>query len=84
MKLLGVEARQNSNYYHSRYVQVRDFGADLFVLNLECCISERGARWPSADKPFFFRAPPVAAETLAAAGVDCVTLARGVGGAGNL
>ena len=50
--------------------------ADLFVLNLECCISERGARWPSADKPFFFRAPPVAAETLAAAGVDCVTLAN--------
>jgi biotin carboxylase len=33
MKLLGVEARQNSNYYHSRYVLVRDFGADLFVLN---------------------------------------------------
>jgi biotin carboxylase len=33
MKLLAVEARQNSTYYHSRYVQVRDFGADLFVLN---------------------------------------------------
>jgi D-alanine-D-alanine ligase-like ATP-grasp enzyme len=33
MKLLGVEARQNSNYYHSRYVQVRDFGAELYVLN---------------------------------------------------
>jgi biotin carboxylase len=33
MKLLAVEARQNSTYYHSRYVLVRDFGADLFVLN---------------------------------------------------
>ncbi len=33
MKLLGLEARQNSHYYHSRYQQVRDFGADLFVLN---------------------------------------------------
>jgi poly-gamma-glutamate synthesis protein (capsule biosynthesis protein) len=50
--------------------------ADLFVLNLECCISERGERWPAANKPFFFRAPPVAAEVLAAAGVGCVTLAN--------
>ncbi len=33
MKLLGVEARQNSFYYLSRYEQVRDFGADLYVLN---------------------------------------------------
>jgi hypothetical protein len=29
--------------------------ADLFVLNLECCISERGAPVP---KVFSFRAPP--------------------------
>src|SRR5918994_6872383 len=50
--------------------------ADLFVLNLECCISERGERWPDPDKPFFFRAPPVAAELLAGIGVDCVTLAN--------
>ena len=50
--------------------------ADLFVANLECCISERGEPWPEPGKPFFFRAPPVAAEVLAAAGVDCVTLAN--------
>jgi poly-gamma-glutamate capsule biosynthesis protein CapA/YwtB (metallophosphatase superfamily) len=50
--------------------------ADLFVLNLECCISERGERWPEPRKPFFFRAPPLAAELLAQAGVDCVTLAN--------
>src|SRR5688572_17055806 len=50
--------------------------ADLFVLNLECCISERGVPWPDPRKPFFFRAPPVAAEVLAEAGVDCVTLAN--------
>jgi hypothetical protein len=31
--------------------------ADLFVLNLECCIAERGTRWPDPRKPFFFRAP---------------------------
>src|SRR4051794_18645808 len=50
--------------------------ADLFVVNLECCISARGARWPEPGKPFFFRAPPPAAELLARAGVDCVTLAN--------
>src|ERR687895_2538369 len=50
--------------------------ADLFVLNLECCISERGKPWPDARKPFFFRAPPVAAEELAELGVDCFTLAN--------
>jgi len=50
--------------------------ADLFVLNLECCISARGERWPADAKPFFFRAPPRAAELLAAIGVDCVTLAN--------
>jgi poly-gamma-glutamate synthesis protein (capsule biosynthesis protein) len=50
--------------------------ADLFVLNLECCVSERGAPWRLPGKPFFFRAPPAAAELLAALGVDCVTLAN--------
>jgi poly-gamma-glutamate capsule biosynthesis protein CapA/YwtB (metallophosphatase superfamily) len=50
--------------------------ADLFVLNLECCISTRGRRWPDPHKPFFFRAPPTAVETLAHLGVDCVTLAN--------
>jgi len=50
--------------------------ADLFVLNLECCISERGRRWLDPRKPFFFRAPPAAAEVLAGWGVSCVTLAN--------
>lgn len=50
--------------------------ADLFVLNLECCISGRGEPWPAPGKPFFFRAPPVATEVLAALGVDCVSLAN--------
>jgi poly-gamma-glutamate capsule biosynthesis protein CapA/YwtB (metallophosphatase superfamily) len=47
---------------------------DLFVLNLECCISERGE--PRPGRVFHFRAPPAAAELLAAWGVDCVTLAN--------
>ena len=50
--------------------------ADLFVLNLECCISERGAHWPDPAKPFYFRAPPEAIEVLCRLGVDCVTLAN--------
>jgi poly-gamma-glutamate synthesis protein (capsule biosynthesis protein) len=53
--------------------------ADLLVLNLECCISERCARWPDSGKPFFFRAPPAATaatETLRRLGVSCVTLAN--------
>ena len=50
--------------------------ADAFVLNLECCISERGEPFPDPGKPFFFRAPPVAAERLAELGVDAVTLAN--------
>src|SRR5215469_9801458 len=33
MKLLALEARQNSFYYKSRYQQIVDFGADLMVLN---------------------------------------------------
>jgi poly-gamma-glutamate synthesis protein (capsule biosynthesis protein) len=50
--------------------------ADLFVLNLECCVSARGAPIDEPGKRFFFRAPPVAAERLAELGVACVTLAN--------
>jgi poly-gamma-glutamate capsule biosynthesis protein CapA/YwtB (metallophosphatase superfamily) len=47
--------------------------ADLFVLNLECCISEH---CEPAPKTFTFQAPPAAVETLLHLGVDCVTLAN--------
>jgi poly-gamma-glutamate capsule biosynthesis protein CapA/YwtB (metallophosphatase superfamily) len=50
--------------------------ADLFITNLECCISDRGERVREPGKPFFFRAPPSAAEWLADIGVSCVTLAN--------
>jgi poly-gamma-glutamate capsule biosynthesis protein CapA/YwtB (metallophosphatase superfamily) len=50
--------------------------ADLFVLNLECCISDRGRAWPGPDKSFFFRAPPAAVDVLRHLGVSCVTLAN--------
>jgi poly-gamma-glutamate synthesis protein (capsule biosynthesis protein) len=50
--------------------------ADLFILNLECAISDRGEPWPDPRRPFFFRAPPVAVEVLRHLGVGCVTLAN--------
>ena len=50
--------------------------ADLFVVNLECAVSNRGEHWPNPYKPFFFRAPPVAVDVLSHLGVDCVTLAN--------
>lgn len=50
--------------------------ADLVIGNLECAISDRGDRWPDPAKAYFFRAPPVTAEVLAHAGIDCVTLAN--------
>ena len=50
--------------------------ADLFLLNLECCVSDRGAPIDEPGKPFFFRAPPLAAERLAELGVAAVTLAN--------
>jgi poly-gamma-glutamate capsule biosynthesis protein CapA/YwtB (metallophosphatase superfamily) len=48
--------------------------ADVCVLNLECCVSERGA--PAPGRMFHFRAPPAAVDALAHLGVDCVTLAN--------
>jgi poly-gamma-glutamate capsule biosynthesis protein CapA/YwtB (metallophosphatase superfamily) len=50
--------------------------ADLFVLNLECCISVRGRPWPDPRKPFFFRAPPKAVGLLTHLDASCVTLAN--------
>ncbi|QKG26748.1 CapA family protein [Actinomadura verrucosospora] len=50
--------------------------ADLALLNLECCVSDRGRPWDAPGKPFHFRAPPDAVEALLDLGVDCVTLAN--------
>lgn len=75
----GVAARLGADPaapLFSPEVAERAASADAFVLNLECCISERGSRFPEPDKPFFFRAPPVAALRLAELGVDAVTLAN--------
>ncbi len=47
--------------------------ADIAVVNVEMVISERGE---PADKKYVFRAPPSAAERIAAAGVDVASLAN--------
>src|SRR5919201_1099437 len=60
----------------AREVAARMTEADACVLNLECCVSDRGARFRDPRKPFFFRAPPVAAARLAELGVGAVTLAN--------
>jgi poly-gamma-glutamate capsule biosynthesis protein CapA/YwtB (metallophosphatase superfamily) len=50
--------------------------ADAAIVNLECCISERGEPWEPGRKPFHFRAPPRAVDALSAAGVRAVWLAN--------
>ncbi len=50
--------------------------ADVVLLNLECCVSTRGHPWPDPDKPFYFRAPPAAIDTLIELGTTCVTLSN--------
>jgi poly-gamma-glutamate capsule biosynthesis protein CapA/YwtB (metallophosphatase superfamily) len=50
---------------------------DLVVANLECCLSTRGTPTDRvAGKPFFFRGPPEAMESLQAIGADAVGLAN--------
>jgi poly-gamma-glutamate capsule biosynthesis protein CapA/YwtB (metallophosphatase superfamily) len=75
----GVAERLETDHPHHLFsdelVEITR-SADLFLLNLECCISTRGERWPASGKPFFFRAPPAAAAVLKDLGVDCVTLAN--------
>jgi poly-gamma-glutamate capsule biosynthesis protein CapA/YwtB (metallophosphatase superfamily) len=50
---------------------------DLMICNLECCISERGSPTRRIrGKPFFFRAPAAAVESLRAIGTSAVGLAN--------
>jgi poly-gamma-glutamate capsule biosynthesis protein CapA/YwtB (metallophosphatase superfamily) len=50
--------------------------ADLFFVNLESAISPADAVFSGAPKVFYFRADPMAVETLTHAGVDLVSLAN--------
>jgi poly-gamma-glutamate capsule biosynthesis protein CapA/YwtB (metallophosphatase superfamily) len=75
-KVAEAIAATGPEYLFAEEVVALTRSADLFVLNLECCISEDGRPWPDPRKRFFFRAPPAATEVLNRLGVDCVTLAN--------
>ena len=46
-------------------------GADCFLINLECALTDHTERWSDGGyKPFYFRANPREVETLQLAGVD--------------
>jgi poly-gamma-glutamate synthesis protein (capsule biosynthesis protein) len=50
---------------------------DAVICNLECCVSSGGRRTARIPgKPFFFRAPPAAVDSLTAIGVRAVSLAN--------
>lgn len=78
--MLGRLAKESILRYGAAYplgpVAGRMRAADLTVVNLECAITASQQRWPWAPKAFYFGAPPAAAEALAEAGVDMVSLAN--------
>jgi poly-gamma-glutamate capsule biosynthesis protein CapA/YwtB (metallophosphatase superfamily) len=52
-------------------------GADRFLINLECALTDHTERWSDGGhKPFYFRANPRVVETLQVAGVDFASLAN--------
>ena len=52
-------------------------GADGFLINLECALTDHTERWSDGGhKPFYFRANPRVVETLQVAGVDFASLAN--------
>ena len=52
-------------------------GADCFLINLECALTDHTERWrDGGHKPFYFRADPHVVETLRLAGVDFASLAN--------
>jgi poly-gamma-glutamate synthesis protein (capsule biosynthesis protein) len=50
--------------------------ADARFCNLECAISDRGARWSPATKAYHFRSDAKNVEVLKRAGIDAVSLAN--------
>jgi poly-gamma-glutamate synthesis protein (capsule biosynthesis protein) len=68
-----AEAERPAGVWGSTLGRVRDL--DGLVLNLECCLSTRGRRWP--DRTYYFRADPGwAVPALEAAGATVASLAN--------
>jgi poly-gamma-glutamate capsule biosynthesis protein CapA/YwtB (metallophosphatase superfamily) len=51
-------------------------GADITIANLECPLSDRGTAVKGKPAHLIFKGPPVAIESLTAAGIDIVALAN--------
>lgn len=49
---------------------------DITLINLECAITASETQWSGAPKAFYFGAPPTAANSLAHAGINLVSLAN--------
>ncbi|WP_129114565.1 CapA family protein [Halegenticoccus tardaugens] len=74
-----VDARQRSRPLDAVWGDVlpRLRSLDGLLINLECCLSERGRPWTRTYRPFHFRATPDRAlPALRSAGVDCCSLAN--------
>jgi poly-gamma-glutamate capsule biosynthesis protein CapA/YwtB (metallophosphatase superfamily) len=72
-RTIGRRIRLKGAQVPFRHVAATLAAADITVANLECAISARGTR---EQKAFTFRAPPKAADSLALAGIDVVSLAN--------
>ncbi len=70
-----VIRRQGAAYPLDRLTSITRSG-DLFFVNLECAISAKDMVYSGPPKAFYFRADPLAVETLKHAGVDVVSLAN--------
>jgi len=78
--MLGRLVNDYANLYGYKYplgntVKILN-KADLIIANLECCIAENGFPWQKTPKTFFFRADPLAIDTLKYANIKYVSLAN--------
>ena len=71
----SIGARLEANGADTAFAEVSEIlaGADIALANLETAIAAGGAPEP---KGYTFRAPPIAADALVAAGIDLVSLAN--------
>lgn len=73
---VNVVIRRKGATYPLEPLAATTRAADLFLVNLECAITPRDIWYSGPRKAFYFRADPAAADTLAHAGVDLVSLAN--------
>lgn len=71
---IGQRILENPDFDPFEHVAEDLRQADLAVVNLECALTN--PQPPPEDRPFVFQAPPAAAEMLAKAGIDAVSLAN--------